>query len=773
MLAPDTRLAPASSRSVDTPLQELIASNGYSLNQRDERDVREYFSPVFRHKWLILTVVLVATAAAAVYSFRMPPIYESAAVLQLDPKEFAYLEDNRGMVLRSYNDYDDQNTQIHLLSNPHLLRQVVLQLDLEHRPGFLNDRNGVSVLTSIKRVFSRKRAAPPVTNVPPATNVDTNVNNLSQERIRELEPYVAIIAADLKVQPVEHTNLVTVSVMDADPQVAMQIVDTLTKTFVSNTMNYQNRGSQQAAETLSRQISEVQVNIKQAEDARLDYLKSHNLPLEKGDGRNITTDRLAKLSSQMLDAENDRKQIEANYEAAKETKDPSAVPSVRSSQEIQDLRKSIHQLEQKRSSLLETYTPEWPEVKKVESEIRELQNEISKSSTDAVASLKSQLDAAVKREAKLRDAYYKEQGAANNQTQDEIALSSLNQQIEINRQVYNTLYQRMTQMQVDSLDKSVRVGIVTPAVVPAAPVGPARGSKVIVAFIISLMGGIGLAFLIDQFDNTLKSAEDVAAHVALPTLALIPAVADNGNGRLKGRLLGRARPDENHARSLALSTDLRSPRAEAFRHLLASLLFTAPGRTPRTILVTSGSPLEGKTTIAVNTALTFAQTGAKVLLIDCDLRRPRVHRTLGLGNEAGLTTYLSGREEIDSLIRTHELYPNLQVITAGPMPANPADFLTSTEMRVLLKVVADRFDHVVIDSPPAISFADASIISTLVDGVVIVAHGDRTSRRMVRRVKQRLEAVGANVYGVVLNQVNPRAHDYLYEYYNSYNDDDD
>jgi capsular exopolysaccharide synthesis family protein len=326
-------------------------------------------------------------------------------------------------------------------------------------------------------------------------------------------------------------------------------------------------------------------------------------------------------------------------------------------------------------------------------------------------------------------------------------------------------------MQVNSLDKSVRVGIVTPAVVPSAPVGPARGSKIIVTFLISLMAGVGLAFLIEQFDNTLKSAEDVANHVSLPTLALIPATALNGNGGFKGKFLRRVRAEENHTSALALSTDLRSPTAEAYRHLLASLLFTAPGRSPRTILVTSGSPLEGKTTISVNTAVTFAQTGAKVLLIDCDLRRPRVHRNLGLENGAGLTTYLSGRKDIDSLIKTHELYPNMKVITAGPMPANPADFLTSTEMRILLKVVGDRFDHVVIDSPPAISFADASIIASLVDGVVIVAHGDRSSRRLVRRVKQRLEAVGANIYGVVLNQVDLRAHDYLYEYYNAYEED--
>ncbi len=770
MLAPDTRLAPAS-RSVDTPLQELIASSGYSRNARDERDVREYFTPLFRHKWLVLTLVLVATSAAAVYAFSLPPIYEASAVLQMDPKEFAYMEDNRGMVLRSYNDYDDQNTQIHLLSNPHLLRQVVLQLDLEHRPGFLNNRNNTSIVTSIKRIFSRKQTTAPATDVTPVRNVETNVNDLSQERIRELEPYVAAIAGALKVQQVEHTNLVAVSITDADPQIAMQIVDTLTKTFVTNTTIYQNRGSQQAAETLSRQISEIQVNIKQAEDARLDYLKSHHLPLEKGDGRNLTTDRLAKLSSQLLDAENDRKQIEATYEAAKETKDPTTVPSVRTSQEVQDLRKSIHQLEQRRTSLLQTYTPEWPEVKKVESEIRELQNEIAKTSTGAVETLKSQLDAAVKRETKLREAYYQEQGAANNQTQDEIALSNLNQQIDINRQVYNTLFQRLTEMQVSALDKSVRVGIVTPAVVPTAPVGPARGSKIVVAFITSLMGGIGLAFLIDQFDNTLKSAEDVAMHIALPTLALIPASGLNGNGRLKGKLLRRLRTEETQTPSFALSTDLRSPTAEAYRHLLASLLFSVPGRTPRTILVTSGSPLEGKTTISVNTALTFAQSGARVLLIDCDLRRPRVHRHLDLENGAGLTTYLSGREDIDSLIRTHQLYPNLKVITAGPMPTNPADFLTSTEMRILLQVVGDRFDHVVIDSPPAISFADASIIATLVDGVVIVAHGDHSSRRVVKRVKQRLEAVGANIFGVVLNQIDSRSHDYMYEYYNAYEDD--
>lgn len=769
MVSPDTRLTRTSSREIDTPLREIAASNGYPGAK--ERELRDYLSPLLKYKWLILTIVVVLTSAAAVYSLRLPPIYESTAVLQLDAKEYLYVEDTRGKVVRSYNNYDYQNTQIRLLSNPHLIRQVVLKLDLEHRPGFLNSFEKTSFLANVRRTFSQKSDVAPTADSGQAnSNAEVNVNDLTQERIRQLEPYVGAIASGLRVMPVEGTSLVNVSMTHSDPQIAMEIVDVLTRTFVTNSTEYENRGAREAAETLARQVAELQTKIKEAEEARLNYLKSHDLPLEKGDGRNLTSDRLVRLSSQLLDAENERKQIEATYDAARKAADPTTVPSVKDSDEIKDLRKALNQLEQKRASLIETYTAEWPEVKRVESEIRQIRQTIAKTSSETVGTLKTKLDSAVSREAKLREAYYKERGAANAQTQDEVELASLNQQIEVNRAVYNMLFQRQTEMQVNAMDKSIRLGIVNPAVVPSVPIGPPRISNIIVAFVVSLMAGIGIAFLVNQFDNTLKSAEDVATHFALPTLAMIPSVEVNGNGGLKGKLLRRGRTNETDIMKLAITSDRRSPTAEAYRHLLASLLFT-PGRSNRTLLVTSGSPLEGKTTIATNTAITFAQSGAEVLLIDCDLRRPRVHRRFGLENDAGLTTYLSGRGDIDSLIRSHEMYPNLKIITAGPMPANPADFLGSAEMRVLVKVVSERFDHVVIDSPPASSFADASIISTFVDGVVIVANSKTSSRGVVRRVKQRLEAVGANVYGIVLNEADLSMDEYFSGYYTSYEEE--
>ena len=294
------------------------------------------------------------------------------------------------------------------------------------------------------------------------------------------------------------------------------------------------------------------------------------------------------------------------------------------------------------------------------------------------------------------------------------------------------------------------------------PIGPARVRNIALASLLSLFAGVGLAFLLHYLDDTVKTVDDVDRYLHLPALSLIPS------NRERPRLKGEAAPANPAA--LALLEDARSPQAEAYRHLRTSLLLSSAGQPPKTILVTSSQPSEGKTTTAVNTAIMLAQTGASTVILDCDLRRPRIHAHFQMPNGRGITNFLSGDQDLDAMLQPHPQLPNLFILSSGPVPPNPAELLGSNQMRKLLTTLSQEFTHIIVDSPPCISFTDASILSTMVDGVMLVIHSGRSSRAIVRRAKQQLMDVGAHIFGVVLNNVKAKDSDYYYYggYYSNY-----
>jgi capsular exopolysaccharide synthesis family protein len=352
----------------------------------------------------------------------------------------------------------------------------------------------------------------------------------------------------------------------------------------------------------------------------------------------------------------------------------------------------------------------------------------------------------------------------------------MTQELTTDQQYLNTLLQKRRELSATSGTGGTSVSISNYGRLPHEPVGPARTRNIVIALVLALMSGIGVAFLLDFLDDTIKTVDDVDRYIHLPALALIPAVTSE-KPRLRG---GPAPATLNNTTALAMVGDVRSPVAEAYRHLRTSLLLSSAGTPPRAILVTSSQPSEGKTTTAINTAFMLAQTGAQILIIDCDLRRPRLHAQFNLSNARGLTNFLSGEsDDLDSLIQTYDKQPNLKVLPSGPIPPNPAELLGSEEMRKLIATLSEKFTHIIVDSPPAISFTDASILSTFVDGVILVVHGGRSSRAVVRRAKQQLLDVGAHIFGVVLNNVKIESHDYYYAgyagYYKTeyYSDDDD
>lgn len=730
----------------------------YEALFNEQKDLRNYLALVYRRKWMIASVVVIVTTLVSIYMYRLPSIYEAETVIRLEQKQESFLR-AKDIVINTANDPAYWRTQLKLLENPMLARRVILALDLQHNPNFLGPRTPGTLFSSLEGVFARdKNLTKPESSIP--TDVDPEA--LTSEERAQLVPYVTAFKAGLAIEPVAETNLIKIRFTHTDPEIAMRVTNTLAELFMQDDTARENEGVNNALAQLSAQMAELQTAIKQQEDERIGYIQNHGLPLGQTKGANLTSVRLDTLSGQLLAAENERKVLQAAYEAAQASSSRESVPEVQSDRAVQEMKGRLRLLEQRRASLMVRYTPAWPEVKEIDEEINQLKREIDKQSGDVLSSMKARYDAALKRELELRRSYYGELGAANQQSQSEIELDSLNQKIETNKQLYSTLFQRQKELQIDASDRKSNVAISTRSERPSAPVGPQRERNVIIAFFLSLFAGTALAFLLQQLDDTIKSVDELVAYTNLPNLALIPSMQ-------RERLIGRI-PLASLGRSaeppvVELLENARSPVAEAFRHLRTSLLFSSGVTAPASILVTSGQALEGKTTVAFNTAIALAQTGVSVLLVDCDLRRPSVQRHIGAKLEPGLTNYLAGEMKLEEALKTYEPLPNLKVMTSGYLPSNPAELLGSEEMLSFLALARERFTHVIIDSPPSISFADGAIISTLVDGVLLVIHGGKSSRAVVRHLISRLTGVGARICGTVLNNVRPQPYDY---YYNSY-----
>ena len=777
MSTQDNRLIPVSlDRGLDRPLSDLMASKPYGVTA-DPGSLKDYLFVILKRKWLILSLVLVITSLVAIQSFRAPAIYEGETTIRIQQKQPSILQTDK-IVINGQNDPNFWGTQLKLLQNPALARQVVLTLDLPHNPAFFGAQSQTGFFDSLRRMFSSPtKPKAEQTTVPGGLAVNSESQNalgkLTPEEIEKLEAYEDAIIANEVIEPIPNTNLVKIIYRHSDPELAQKIANTLAEVFKNYNLAIATEGSTKAEDILANEIARLQSQINQDQETQWNYAKNHNLPLTTEAAGNLEAQRLATLSAQLLQAQNERKQAQASLQAAKSEKDPFSIPAVIQSGRVEKLRDRISALQEQREALLVIYTKEWPAVKKLDAQIAGLEEELKKAPSEILTSMQRRYEAAVSREELLRRSYEEQKATTTQQTRDTIDLMALTHQLETNKQLLNTLLQRQRELNVANGNGGNEVSIATPSRLPKSPVGPPRLRNIIIAFLLSLGGGIGLAFLLDFLDDTVKSVEDVDRYIHLPALALIPAGGDRVP-RLAGALRGGPPPAPSNTTALAMITDARSPIAESYRHLRTSLLLSSAGKPPKTILITSSQPAEGKTTTGINTAFMLAQTGAEVLMIDCDLRRPRLHAQFELPNTKGLTTWLSGEKNLDVLIQTCEKAPNLKVLTSGPVPPNPAELLGSEEMRKLLNILSEKFNHIIIDSPPAISFTDASILSTMVDGVILVVHGGRSSRAVVRRAKQQLLDVGAHVFGVVLNNVKVDARDdyYYSRYYSHYYESD-
>src|SRR5215813_13791638 len=449
----DDRLVPArKGGDLDRSLADLTQSKPYGRygNAGAEVNLKEYLFVILKRKWLIMSLVLVVTSLATIQAYREPSIYEGATTIKIEQKAQSILQSGSGGIVIGQNDPNFWGTQLKLLQQSSLARQVVITLDLQHNPAFFGPQGQSSIFASLKRIFSREKTVQsPGQTGPAAAPVDEealNERQLSAEQLAALEPYEDTIAANEVVEPMPQTNLVVIRYHHTDPQLAQKIADTLADVFIANSVERQESGTSKAAQDLGLEIAKYQEQIQKKQAATFNYAKTYELPLSDTPTSNLRQQRVATYSAQLLEAENKKRSLQADYEAAKNASDPFANPEVQKDERIIHLRQKISDLKDKESALLQRYTREWPEVQQVEAQIKSLEDELKKAPVEVLASMKSKADAASVQLAGLQKAYTQESGLTAQQTKNIIELASMRADLASDQQYLNTLYQKRREL---------------------------------------------------------------------------------------------------------------------------------------------------------------------------------------------------------------------------------------------------------------------------------------------------------------------------------------
>jgi capsular exopolysaccharide synthesis family protein len=764
---------------------------GDEATPEGELHLRDYWRSIRNHLWLIAGIAAIVTFLAAVHTARQPDIYEARSRVQVDSETYSpALGASKGSTVyieASIYDPEYFNTQVQIITSPALLRRVVKNLDLEHNRNFLDPptpRAG-SIWKTLTRLagFGGKEKDAPAKAVVPTIADDkfapaSSASNTSPdpEEVNRYAPLVGALQGMLEVDQVRKTRLIEIRCTHGDPAMAAKLVNAVADAFAYWNMEIRTQTNSTTGTYLQKRIAELQSQIRTGEEQLVNYAQNHQI-LSLDANQNTVVDRLAGLNRQLLEAENDRKLAESTYRTSQAPGAAEALAEAGDKQ-LTDAQTRLNDLKQKRGQLLLEATEEAPEVKDVNRQIEVLEKQIQESRGHAKSVLTTNLDTryrqALAREDSLRQAFNKQRAETVTQNEAAINYRILQQEIETNKNLLEGLLQRSKENDVTMAGTPNNIHVVDYASIPKGAIGPARRQAVMVALLLSLAFGVGLALFLEYLDDSINTPKDVERLLRLPAVAVIPLTGAPASHRFlpKSLALVPRRKDNGVAPELLMNGEGHSAHAEAYRQLRTSVLLSTAGRAPRTLLVTSSVPAEGKTTTVINMATVLAQTGAKVLIIDADMRRPRLHVVFEMENAQGLSTLLSSEVTEAAMLDKVQQHrdTNIYLLSSGPIPPNPAELIGSPQMPQLLSLAEHSFKYVIIDSPPIASFTDGVLISSLVDGVLMVVHGGKTSRQVAQRTRQMLLEIGARIIGVVLNKIDLRSQDHYYyrQYYKDY-----
>ncbi|MGH7843957.1 MAG: GumC family protein [Candidatus Binatia bacterium] len=749
----------------------------YYADQGEEAHLRDYWKILLKRIRYVVAVFFAVVALGAVINIASTPLYQASAVLKIDPQNPAVTgvaEVTSSQTLPG--PYDYYQTQFALLQSSPIAARVIQDLKLESNSAFTGRRGGTSLLNQalgwISDSFDALRDS--IVNLFENESAVTS----AQRPVWELGVSPRLIGRYmrfLEVRPVRNTRLVEINFSTPDPKLSQDLANAHATSFIRMILENRFSMTEEARDFLGKKLAELREKVVRAENELNRFRQQHGVvSLEKGE--NIVVDRLVDLNKELTKVRAQRIEAESLHRTV-QNKNTQYLTQVLNNPLIQQIKGSIANLETEKGRLSSIFKPDHPRIQELDQQIGEARRTLNAEIANVVRGIESNYAAANAREQALEMEAKRQQDAALNLKEVGVDYAVLNEEVLVNRSLYENVLKRMNETAVANDLAAANIQLTQRAEIPLMPSSPKTTRNLILAALLGLFLGVGLVFFLEYMDSSVSTPQEVWKAVSLTTLGVIPNL-NTLNQRYypvlsKGAPSNRAEPPapmtEFLSKELVVARDQLSMIAESYRTIRTALLLSQAEKPPQVILITSPCPDEGKTVTTLNLGIALAQAGHKVLVIDADLRKGRCHKLVNLQNHRGLANVLTGQLDLDRSVRQTAI-DGFYLLPRGVLPPNPADLLLSHKIKEVLNTLRNSFEFILIDSPPVIAVSDATVLSALSDGVLLVLHGQKTTPSAAQRAMERLEGVGASILGVVLNGVDMRNPDYVdyRSYYPSY-----
>jgi capsular exopolysaccharide synthesis family protein len=721
--------------------QSLVLSGPQGLRQPFETlDVSveevphllDYWNVIAKRRWVVLSCLLIVFTTVTIGTLKKKPIYEGKVLIEINPEQPNVLNFQEVLQLTSIDIESYRETQYKVLQSRTLAEHVVDDLKLYRYPEFYEGRFLFGLIQSDPDKI------PKASDPEPPDSAATAYRNTVNHFIDSID-----------VSPVRRSNLVELSFYSENAELAARIANQLSNDYIDQNLQVRFDETMRASEWLKGQLVPLKIKLEKSEGELQSYARANSIIFVE-EKQNLVNERLKQLQEAFTKAQTERFEKESLYNLV-QTGRVQDLPGILDNRLIQDLSVRLAELQRDYAEKAATVKPEYPKAIALKKQIDAIQASLDREKRNLSENIIDKYRSALANEKLLEQQLDAQKKVVNDIAEKSIQYNILKREVDTNKQLYDGLLTRMKEATVSAGVRASNVRIVDAAQVPKGPVKPRVFLNLALGIILGAALGIGLALFQEYLDNTLKTPDEVEKLLRLPALGLLPDYLGDGDAKTGGDKLAVVNPANNGDLAPAVQTGREA--TEAYRTLRTSILLSA-NPVPKTLLITSALPSEGKTTVTVNLGATLASLGSKVVIIDCDMRRPCCHRSTGVENKPGFVRCLTGHVELTDAILAVPGVANLSVIPCGPIPPNPAEVLSSPLTGDLLRKLRSQFEYVLLDSPPLLTVSDSRILATLTDAVVLVTRAYSTPFDLVRRARGLLYNSGARILGVALNSVN-------------------